>query len=250
MKKHWLTAVIAVMALALVSSSAEASLIGAFSGNTQPEQDGTQGFINFAVYDTSGGGVGDTFGTGFAGMDAALLANFGAASITSSFLYLFENTVVSTDIASSSVNVNSALVTSFGKLPALDFTQVAGGSLFLGPAAAAAGHVSPAVVGATAAQGTPIADGAAIAPDTVTLNPTSLVASYIPAITTVQHSTLWGYTSNSPPSLTVGSIQDSGLAANGRVAGPNAVPEPSSVVIAGLGALGLIGYGIRRRRGA
>jgi len=29
-----------------------------------------------------------------------------------------------------------------------------------------------------------------------------------------------------------------------------AVPEPSSMAIAGLGALGLIGYGIRRRRGA
>jgi hypothetical protein len=31
---------------------------------------------------------------------------------------------------------------------------------------------------------------------------------------------------------------------------PTAVPEPSSMAIAGLGALGLIGYGIRRRRGA
>jgi len=32
--------------------------------------------------------------------------------------------------------------------------------------------------------------------------------------------------------------------------GPAAVPEPSSMAIAGLGALGLIGYGIRRRRGS
>jgi len=31
---------------------------------------------------------------------------------------------------------------------------------------------------------------------------------------------------------------------------PVATPEPSSMAIAGLGALGLIGYGIRRRRGA
>jgi len=31
---------------------------------------------------------------------------------------------------------------------------------------------------------------------------------------------------------------------------PTAVPEPSSMAIAGLGTLGLIGYGIRRRRGA
>ena len=29
-----------------------------------------------------------------------------------------------------------------------------------------------------------------------------------------------------------------------------AVPEPSTFAIAGLGALGLIGYGIRRRKGA
>jgi MYXO-CTERM domain-containing protein len=30
--------------------------------------------------------------------------------------------------------------------------------------------------------------------------------------------------------------------------GPNATPEPSSLAIAGLGALGLFGYGLRRRR--
>jgi MYXO-CTERM domain-containing protein len=32
--------------------------------------------------------------------------------------------------------------------------------------------------------------------------------------------------------------------------GVTPTPEPSSMAIAGLGALGLIGYGIRRRRGA
>jgi hypothetical protein len=248
---------------------ARAALLGAFSGNTQPfiTSGGitTQGFINFAVYDTTGGTATDRFGTGNAALNAALIAGFGAASVAapSNFLYLFENVNVptGTDIASSSVNVNRVLpsvVTSFGILAGLNFAQVdgAGGSNFLGPAAAAATNISPAVTGATAAQGTPTAAAGLQNPDSpLTLNAGSLVATYTPALgnpNLLAKSSLWGYTSNFSPSFRLGSIQDGGIATNGtvpaNVAGEFVIPEPSSMAIAGLGALGMIGFALRRRK--
>src|SRR5262249_3950669 len=155
------------------------------------------------------------------------------------------------DIASSSVNVNGAAVTSSGKIGGLNFAQVAGGSFFLGPAAAAPGNISPAVVGATGAQGTPTA-GVFITPTTITLNASSLVATYSPAFGGVgAMGSLWGYTSDLAPAFNFGSIQDSGLAANGTVPSNitvTGIPEPSTMALAGLGALGLIGYGLRRRK--
>jgi len=45
-------------------------------------------------------------------------------------------------------------------------------------------------------------------------------------------------------------LLDGGASASVTGFSPAAVPEPSTMAIAGLGALGLIGYGIRRRRGA
>jgi len=230
---------------------AQAALLTGFAGNTQPLIDSTEGFINFAVYDaTTGGSVGDQYGTGLAGIDVLLAAN--GFSITSRYLYLFENVNEGVDIASSSVNADGSAVTGAGKLAGLNFTQVAAGSLFLGPAAATPGNPSPAVTGATAAQATPIA-AVTYPPLAVTVNPTSVVATYTPPEDGVNAvGSLWGYTTNRGPVISNGSIQDSGLAANGRVPANlvtiTAIPEPSSMALAGLGAMGLVGYGLRRRK--
>jgi len=255
MKRHWLTALVAVAALALVSSSAKASLLTSFSGNTQPSFLGTIGYIDFAVYDTAGGVAGDRFGTGDATMDASLAA-FGSlnggTALTSSFLYLYQNVNTGVDIASGSVNANGATLTSAGFLATLGFTQVTAGHPFLGAAAAAPGNPSPAVTGATAANGTPIVVAGLVAPTTVSAGASSVVATYGTRLNSANGnlSTLWGFTSNIAPAFNFGSIQDSGPASNGTVPSnsASAVPEPSSLAIAGLGALGLIGYGLRRRK--
>jgi hypothetical protein len=60
------------------------------------------------------------------------------------------------------------------------------------------------------------------------------------------------FTNVNPSASIVGSSISSFTAAAGGTfnATPQAVPEPSSMVIAGLCATGLIGYGLRRRKAA
>jgi len=230
-------------------TQARAALVTSFSGNTQPSLSDTTGYINFAVYDASGGVTGDSYGTGDPTMNAALTA--AGMSTTSQYLYLFQdvNNNTTSDIASSSVNVTKANVTSDGNLSGLTFTQTAppGGILYLGPSSATAGNPSGFVIGATAAQGTPIS-GSVTSPFVVSLNSSSLVATFIPAMAgtggTSGTSSLWGYTSNVGPVMKNGSIQDGGFAVNGMV--PTTVPEPSTLAMASLVALG-IGYGLRRK---
>jgi hypothetical protein len=263
MKRHCLTAIAAVWVLALVSSSAKADLLTAFAGNTQPmitspSGSVTQGFINFAVYNTVGGTLADPFNSG---ISAAALAAFGGGAVGSSFLYVFQDVNVhppSTDIASGSVNVNPLTVTGSGLLAGLTYTQVGGAATFLGPAAAVAGNFSPEVTGATAAQAKAIA-GAVQSPSAVTLGSSSLVATFATTLGgtgPLPLSSLWGYTSNIGPATNFGSVQDGGIAANGtipaNIAVIQSVPEPSSLAICVVGALGMIGYGLRRRnlRGA
>lgn len=250
MTKRWCAVATTLAAVLCTQGAARADLMTGFAGNTQPQINSTQGYLNFAVFDTAGGTAGDHYGTGLAGIDAALAA--GGFSVTSSYLYLFQTVNEGPDIASSSVNVSAGSVTGFGALSGLTYAQVNAANPFLGPLAAAAGNISPAVTGATQSEASATASGLAIGPALVSLNPTSLVATFSPAIVgTGAFSTLWGYTSNLAPTFTLGSIQDSGVAANGTVPGnvgvSSVVPEPSAAVLAALGALGLAGYAMRRR---
>jgi len=252
MKSHRLTAALAVAALAIVSSSAKASVEPGFAGNTHPvfSATGAQGFIDFAVYDRSGGTPGDSFGTGIAGFDAVLTA--AGFNVTSNFLYLFQNVNKDTDISQSTVAAASANVTGVGKLVGDGFTGVTFATPFIGGSAAAAGNPSPAVTGATPTISTGLT---LLAPLTVVSGSSSVQATFTPNLDAAngQVSTLWGYTSNNSPVLpNNGSIQDMGTSAVGTVPGPTggltSVPEPSSLVVAGIGALGMLGFGLRRRK--
>jgi hypothetical protein len=240
-------AVALVATLAFVPMSARADLIAGFGGNTQPSITAggstTQGFINFAVFNTVGGTAGDHYGTGLAGIDATLAA--AGFSTTSGFLYLFQDANVGVDIASSSVNVRATDTTGHGFLTGLSYTQVTSAHEFLGNTAAAPGNISLAATNATVAEATAAANALAVAPTLLTLNPTSLVATFSPAITGSGFSTLWGYTSNVAPGFVLGSIQDGGIAANGTV--PGAVPEPASVFLS-LTGIAVCGFYAARRR--
>jgi hypothetical protein len=238
-----------VAALATVPMSARADLILGFGGNTQPEINAggvnTQGFINFAVFNTAGGTAGDHFGTGFAGIDATLTA--AGFNTSSNFLYLFQVANVGVDIASASVNVKAGDTTGHGFLTGITYAQVSSAHEFLGLTAAAPGNISPAVTNATQGEAMATALALAVSPSSLTLNSNSLVATFSPAITGSGFSSLWGYTSNLSPQFTLGSIQDGGIAANGVVPGA-AVPEPSSAFLALTGIVGGGIYAARRRR--
>lgn len=244
-------AAFAALSALLFQVSARADLDIGFGGNTQPQistsAGTTQGFINFAVFNTTGGTVGDHFGTGLAGIDTALAA--AGFNTSSNFLYLFQDVNVGTDIASSSVNVNGAQVTGHGILSGIAYAQVTSANPFLGGSAAAPGNISGAVTDATQGDATATTLSGLVTPSLLTLNSTSLVASFSPAFSGLNTRTsLWGYTSNFAPAFTLGSIQDSGVAANGTVPGNlNAVPEPSTLLVSMVGGLGFIGYGLRRR---
>jgi hypothetical protein len=244
---------IAALLCMLGSTEATAGLIASFSGNTQPlittSTGTTTGFINFAVFDRSGGTIGDSYDTGNPGANALLLA--AGLHTTDSFLYLFQAVNTGDDIASASVSVLRANVLSDGALTSLSFAQVTGGSAatsFLGPLAASPGNISPAVTGATTTEAMTRTAPGTVAPSLLTLNANSLVATFSPSFDGLgTMSTIFGYTSDFAPAFGNGSLQDSGIAANGVVP-TAAVPEPSSLVMAAIGAACLTWYGRRRKR--
>lgn len=237
---------LAVAVLMATATTVKAGVVTSFSGNTQPEivtpVGTTQGFINFAVFNTAGGVAGDHYGTGLAGIDTLLAAD--GFSTTSSFLYLFQNVNIGSDIASGSVNVLSADVTGHGVLSGLGYSQVTGSANpFLGATAATAGNISPAVTGATQTEGNVTTFSGLVTPSLLTLNSSSLVATYSPALVgTGDRSALWGYTSDFAPTLALGSIQDSGVAANGVVPSLSAVPEPSTLATCLVGMMSFAAY--------
>ena len=87
---------LAVGLLAFGALNAQAGLITDFAGNTQPvftnavgSPTGVAGFINFAVFDRTGGTPGDSFDTGVANADALLSA--AGFHPNDAFLYLFQD---------------------------------------------------------------------------------------------------------------------------------------------------------------
>ena len=89
--RAWLGLALAATAILTASAPARADLIGNFSGNTHPQtstQPGADAVINFAVFNKTGGSAGDTFNTGFAGIDTQLLT--AGMDPTHPFLYLFQ----------------------------------------------------------------------------------------------------------------------------------------------------------------
>jgi hypothetical protein len=256
MKRYWLTAVVAVVALTLGSSRAKASLDTAFSGNTQPVTShpggGEKGFIDFAVY-TYQGGTADPYG---AGISAATLTTAGF-HVGAAYLYLFQIVDTDTDVSQSTVNWSSGAVSGQGILTGAGFMGVTASNptdsnTKATPSNSGNSFTSPAATGQTWT----ITTGQAglVSPTSLTPGTFSLQASFNTNLSAAhgQVSSLWGYTSAQAPSLTSGSMQDMGTSGNGTVPGniPSiaSVPEPSTLALAGLGALGLIGYGLRRRR--
>lgn len=237
MKSRLLTALVAVAALALVSSSAKASLIGSFTGSTQPMfSDSTHawGYIDFAVYSLTGGSS-DPYG---AGITASTLSGAGFDP-TSKYLYLFEDVNKDKDIAQSTVALN-APVTGSGYLSGEGFRGASAPS----PVAIAGNQSGYALQSWTISS-----PGGLVNPSSVVTGLFSEQANFVTNLDTAngQVSSLWGYTSIYRPAWTTGSIEDHGSSAVGTVPGA-LTPEPSSLVLAGIGALGLIGYGVRRRK--
>jgi len=87
---------------------------------------------------------------------------------------------------------------------------------------------------------------------TTTTNPIASIYTFTPAVSPVASITLGGstFTITQTLAITLGA-HDSSSITLGTLALPNplqAVPEPSGLAIAGLGGLGMIGFGLRRRK--
>jgi len=256
---------LAVGLLALGALNAQAGLVTDFAGNTQPvftnlagNPTGVAGFINFAVFDKTGGTPGDSFDTGVPGADAILSgAGFHPSD---NYLYLFQVTNRLTNpltggpappISTSTEHITSGSVDGFGSLAGVganfNGTPLQGGNpgvTFGTPAPA--GNQSPAVTGVSGASAS---FGIVATTATVTLQtPTSLLANFTPDGTILAggRSDIFGYTSNLPPALTTGSLQDDGTSAVGTI--PGAVPEPSSIVMLAPAAVSVGAVLLLRRR--
>lgn len=255
---HWLRWMpLALAAVVLGSSSAQAALITGFAGNTQPvftnatnSPTGVAGFINFAVYNRTGGTPGiDSFGTGAGGIlpPGTTVDSFLQAAgfhPNDNFLYLYQVTNHLTNpitggsapaLSTSTVHVNSGTVDGFGSLPgvgaAFNGTALRGGDpgVTFGPPAVAGNQSFPPITGVSGASASFLST---LTTATVSLQtPTSLLADFAPgSIPAGGQSDIFGYTSNLPPTFTTGSIQDNGTSAVGTVPAA-AIPEPSSIVI-------------------
>jgi len=226
----WVVALVLGLCVALTPEAAQAGFVA--GGSTQPNNAGAKGYVGVQVYG-GGGGAADPYGIGIS--SAALIAAGFTGAATDGFLYLYRTTNIGTDIAQNTVQSNPALNHGAGNLAGLTFAGAA-------PLVATPPGDNFAVFTAEGAAAAIVAGGTS--PAMVVQGATSIAATFSPNLV-AGSSTLWGYTSNVAPVLVHTSIQDSGNSATGLTLG---TPEPASIVMLGLGAAGMCGYGWKRRK--
>jgi len=219
MRKSIMVALGAILATALVASPAHATLLGPGATVTAPNA----GFGPFAY---SGGTViasfvneAPFFSTGVSGtLTTEVIRNGGG---TLDFLYQV------TAATSNTTNLNRVTAINFAGFT----TDVRFGT---------AGLPFSAVTGPVMLSGDRSSDGSTIGWQLGTTGSGGLVAgqeSYVLMVLT----NATAYTSGSTFAIDGGTADFNSFA-------PTAVPEPSTMAIAGIGALGMIGYGLRRRK--
>ena len=248
-----------------LAASAEASLV--VGGNTRPRNatgPGQDGSVSFAVFDTSGGAVGDTFGTGFAGFDAFFAAGVGSGVFDAgaAFLYLYQvvnDGTSALNIRRNTVDLNgnpSSALTSWGSFVtggALGFFDGAavgvgnplgtnGVFVLSPPASAAPADASGALVGSII---TALGAGTFVLPTSVDNLAGTFESNYAAgSLIGGTRSILVGFTSNLSWRYANSGVID-GVSTNGTVA--SLVPAPPSIVmLLTLLPFGLVGY-FRRR---
>lgn len=230
MKKIWMNAALAIVATSLVSSPAHAVVLAPGGTSTTIDQWNLTGetlvtSIQNAALAPPGGGVGQTiFGTYSAWV-------YSGAGGLLDFVY--------------QVNSSSASKDAIHRITVASFTGFSTDVRYLDET----GLIPPSGnTGGVVPNGNPLGtgtiidrsgDGSVVGYDFST---NSILAGQDSAILVV-HTNATAWTSG-----TISAID--GTTSSNLAFAPTVVPEPSSMAIAGLGALGLIGYGIRRRRGA
>jgi hypothetical protein len=240
-------------------SWAGATVYPGYSGNTYPvAPNGVDGHVNFMVFELSGVGN-DPWGTGLSNFISHFTQGTGSPGLdtTADYLYLFQTVNDHTNtlpFSSNSVSAVNSIVTSWGYFNGVGFTQNGvltkgstaadlSGGVYLSGASGPSGDPAGKVTG----DGAGVAlDTSAIAPTSIVLNATSLVA-YFNSLPNGSLSMLWGYTSNVAPDYASTSIGGRDSTAQGTA--PTMAPEPATIGIWLL--LGLLGGGftvVQRKR--
>jgi len=225
MRKYWLTAILAVVSLALVSSSANATNLPPGSTVT-PSADTIDLTTATVINDT---GTQSFSGSGVTGnFREEVVQEASGGNSLGGYTFVYQISVTSGEISRMS--------------------QGAWGSTAISiDAGTAIGTATNSLLGAAGTQNATDA----------TLNTSGVVAfdftsAGLGQITApgVSYLLILRTNTNVDPAQQAELINSSAFNLNGYAPGVNAqsiVPEPSSLAIAGLGALGMIGYGLRRK---